>query len=406
MRLSKRVNPYPHFVDCDEAIGALIAELCNEDVDALKSEMIELLNQAKDENFQEITGDLLDHSAIRKIESMLISVRTVKELEDLISDLKTENIWNASIQKYLLPSRFLVSNVRIEKDFDCVHYTNMDFAFSENIVSDVLGRATPSRLLMTGSMIDFELQGNGYIFAYPKGRGSWLENLNFEPNFKYVIKMRVRTCIAFHHNFDSDVQCIVPLKCVENATFDLNPHYQGIQPKPAFSTQEDYLNYLRRAQSRGRTHLDAKSDDVLVNCIECGEREVRIPLSKFRGSSSGRLYASADYTCKLCDGDFDSFVRDLPSYELTVYPEDAEPYTEKVKFFKDIQNIAYQSTDSYSLEIVYTDGEIIQLCADWNPSMSNSNRTNRHFSALELYGPVFEMSVRDFDSLEYSDPRK
>lgn len=33
MRLSKRVNPYPHFVDCDEAIGALIAELCNDDDD-------------------------------------------------------------------------------------------------------------------------------------------------------------------------------------------------------------------------------------------------------------------------------------------------------------------------------------------------------------------------------------
>jgi len=200
---SKRKNPYPHFMDCTEALTALIA-IFSDDVEDQKRLTIEHVNSLKSGPY----GRLYDDETLERI---ILGVRKAKTLEGILKVL-SRNANVPDLQDIIFPAVFLMENVELVTEVDFIHWT---YYTSEIAEEGIRGRATPHKQTMTRQIEDFQILGNGYIFAYPAGQLEASTIVGGSGGKGYI---RGYATHAVGFNFipdDGEYQLLIPVKCIE-----------------------------------------------------------------------------------------------------------------------------------------------------------------------------------------------
>lgn len=192
-----RSNPYPNFVDCDEALTALLAEFVD-DINFQKMRTLEMVDSLK-KNPRNYTYSLDELQAIEKL------VQNTHNLEQLESVLQA-----AGKGMLIKPIKFLTRNVEILRNVRFRHYTTEMGSISIE-EEGFRGRATPSKQTLTRVIEDFSILDNGYIFAYE-------DSVRFGDTVvssDHFIEGTATHAVAFDFEPDGyERQLIIPVTCI------------------------------------------------------------------------------------------------------------------------------------------------------------------------------------------------
>jgi hypothetical protein len=199
MRL--RQNEREVFENCDDAISALLAEF-SDDLDFQKSRAKSAIWDAAKTYYEFSVGKFA------RIVEGVDSARTLAELDDYLSSfVRSHNMRDSAIK----PIKFLAENVRVLEDVRFIHFAQ-DESIAEQIGAEGFkGRVTPRRMTLTRVIYDFEILGNGYIFAYPYS--AKYEDTVVKSD--YIVYGEADRALAFDFIPDGgESQLIVPVKCI------------------------------------------------------------------------------------------------------------------------------------------------------------------------------------------------
>lgn len=142
-------------------------------------------------------------------------LQAAQSLEDMRVTLETHArpFMSGSAAYSIWPAYFLMQNPAVLEDVEFVHWTTAVSAISEE---GIRGRATPSKMTATRAMPDFEVLGNGYIFAY-QADDLYSDTVVGGAGYEGLVEGFATRALRF--NFIPDLneeQLIIPVKCIRN----------------------------------------------------------------------------------------------------------------------------------------------------------------------------------------------
>jgi hypothetical protein len=198
-------NPYPHFVDCNEAFHALL-DLFEEDLDIQREITIDHIKSFLGKNDSCYADSELLH--------LINKVKEAQSLSDIREALDSENNDAYKCDYKLYPPKFIMHDLEVLQDVEFIHWT----PFTDKIMSEGFrGRATPHKQTLTRLIPDFSILGNGYIFAYTADLAMDKTVVGgTHGSIASYIKGVATHALQFELESDKgDVQLIIPVKCIE-----------------------------------------------------------------------------------------------------------------------------------------------------------------------------------------------
>lgn len=193
-------------MNCDEAFQDLL-QVLEPNLELQKAYLLENLWEFKNE----VNHPFSDYSEFfdeDDVDQLIFAVSKANSLDE---------IPHSEIPATFLPPYFLFKDVEVLNNVPFVH--TMPYARAESIRKSTLyGRATPKKLVLTRSIEDFYIAGNGYIFAYELSEFSNHESLAVK--FSSHIKGYTEKALKFFFVPDEEYQLIVPIKCIESYTIE------------------------------------------------------------------------------------------------------------------------------------------------------------------------------------------
>ena len=189
----KRTEPYE---DCDDAIAAILAEF-TDDVEFQKKRATSLAIDRYSET----------SVTLAQTERLMDRIEAATSLDELRRIINRHVSATNLHQLAVMPIRLISDNVQVVRDIEFAHFTSKAGAAS---IMDrgFKGRMTPHRQTLTRMVPDFKLEGDGYIFAYPRDRIGAVRN-------DYMIVGEASQAISFYFHPDHEHQLIIPVKCIE-----------------------------------------------------------------------------------------------------------------------------------------------------------------------------------------------
>lgn len=200
------------FVDCDAAIEALL-EMLTPDLGVQK--------RIAEAQIRSLLGEKLsyfDDDDLLELIDLLQTRSSLNDMRRILQEYAPLGMmwWQSTV--HVWPAFFLMGNPQFVKDVKFVHWTNAedDIAFQ-----GFRGRVTPSKLTATRVVADFEVVGNGYIFAYPLHVGddpyaTVLGDTDLGASFSARIDGVASQALRFNASWDAgEEQLIVPVKCIQ-----------------------------------------------------------------------------------------------------------------------------------------------------------------------------------------------
>jgi hypothetical protein len=202
----KYSNPYPHYVDCDDAFQDLI-HVVTPDLEIQRAYQLENLKDFK----SEVSHPLSDYSEFYEDEDIDELIKQVSEARSLDEIRCIDNI-----PETFRPLYFLAEDVKVLDSVEFAHTMPSDRA--ESIRKFTLyGRATPHKMTLTRNVEDFYIGDNGFIFAYELD--SFI-NESVVVRFSAYLEGVAEKALSFYFIPDEEYQLIVPVKCIESYTIE------------------------------------------------------------------------------------------------------------------------------------------------------------------------------------------
>lgn len=200
-----RGNPYPDYVDCDDAFQDLI-NVVTPDLEIQRAYQLENLKDFK----SEVNHPFSDYSELYEeddVDEMIIQVSEARSLDEMR---------RVDIPETFRPLYFLTEDVTALGNVAFAH--TLPFDRAESIRKSTLyGRATPHKMTLTREVEDFYIGDNGFIFAYELGT---FINEPVVVRFSAYLKGVAEKALRFYFMPDDEYQLIVPVRCVESYTIE------------------------------------------------------------------------------------------------------------------------------------------------------------------------------------------
>ena len=204
-----RKNPYPHYIDCDDAFRDLKSVIAP-DVDVQRAYVLEQIGKLIE--FNEAFSDYSDLYDDGDLENLAERVRGIESLTDLT------RLVQGNLPPTYTPLYFLIHGAEIVQNVEFAHSLPAQRAASVE-ASGIYGRATPSKLTLTREVSDFYIAGNGYIFAYE--HNDYMDGMgNLAVHFSTFLSGTAEFGLKFYFIPDQEYQLIIPVKCIQDYQVD------------------------------------------------------------------------------------------------------------------------------------------------------------------------------------------
>lgn len=253
-----RDNPYPYFVDCQDAMGALWDEVNRQDIQQSLQKMVQYVQRMLPHsqhplNPYRVPEDIAWFHKLRRISS-------ARELSDFYLQIwqREDSVVVQAINVFAPPA-VLMREFSIVENVEFLHFVPKYRAAS--IKSQGLyGRATPSRLTATRLIPDVQIKGNGFIFAYEPNL------ITNETVVFYTTQVRgiASQALKLYYIADEEYQLIVPIKCIEQKSL-------VIEPNPIYAASPFLAQRLMSdEEDQWQPYLAQPKDFELGSMKQCG----------------------------------------------------------------------------------------------------------------------------------------
>ena len=203
-----RRNPYPHYIDCDDALQDL-KNVIAPDLGVQRAYVLEQIDKLIE--FNEAFSDYSDLYDDGDLENLAERVRGIKSLTDLT------RLVQGNLPPTYTPLYFLIHGAEILQNVEFAHSLPAQRAASVE-ASGIYGRATPSKLTLTREVSDFYIAGNGYIFAYEYS--DYMDMTDPAVHFSTYLSGTAEFALKFYFIPDQEHQLIIPVKCIQRYQVD------------------------------------------------------------------------------------------------------------------------------------------------------------------------------------------
>lgn len=257
--ITSRKNPYPDYMDCEEAFLDLYNEVVNPNIEAHKRRLLKVIDLVYS------TDD--DLKAILK--SLVQGISAPNDFKKVYDLLITQDHFYLANN---FPAYAMMSNIEVIENIKFVHF--FPTSRLESIKKHGLyGRATPSLMTLTREVSDFYIKDNGFIFAY-----EFAPDLCTVVSYPNRIEGIAKKALKFYFEPDTEEQIIVPLKCIESYTIHSKPRNAFV--KDFDSTPDPTKCRLGSLTECGRCgrKFKLKADSIYLGvqrlCPQCRKKTV------------------------------------------------------------------------------------------------------------------------------------
>ena len=214
--MNPRENPYPYYVDCDDAFADLL-KLFEPNVEVQKKFALELFDSLGEvlEDYdwtvvEETLEELVDIDLYLSLRTEEDYLRIIRQKIKQANTLDSLRRW-AGIIWPALPLYFIAQDFKVVENVKFVHYIPLDRLVSVK-EQGFYGRATVGKMTWTRLIEDSYIKENGYFFAYDKkmiesGTPTVVSEIG-------RIEGVASKAISFYMPADDEEQLIIPFKCV------------------------------------------------------------------------------------------------------------------------------------------------------------------------------------------------
>jgi hypothetical protein len=214
--MNPRENPYPYYVDCDDAFADLL-KLFEPNVEVQKKFALELFDSLGEvlEDYdwtvvEETLEELVDIDLYLSLRTEEDYLRIIRQKIKQANTLDSLRRW-AGIIWPALPLYFIAQDFKVIENVKFVHYIPLDRLVSVK-EQGFYGRATVGKMTWTRLIEDSYIKENGYFFAYDKkmiesGTPTVVSEIG-------RIEGVASKAISFYMPADDEEQLIIPFKCV------------------------------------------------------------------------------------------------------------------------------------------------------------------------------------------------